>query len=74
MPKVKALTSEKKIFEEVTASIDSLDWQLHRNKISYTKIADLLNLTPAAVSSQFRRGSISYPVYVVARMLLEGEI
>ncbi len=74
MPRVKALTPEGKIQDEVADSIDKLDWELHRNKITYTKIANLLDLTPAAVSVQFRKSNISYEVYITAKMLLEGKI
>lgn len=74
MPKISALTPEGKVLDEVAASTDKLDWELHRNRISYTKIAKMLDITPAAVSIQFRRKSITYPVYVAAKMLLEEKI
>ncbi len=74
MPKVKALTPEQKIAEAVEESTDKLNYELHKNKISYTKIANLLDVTPAAVAAQFSKGRISYPVYVTANMLLKGKI
>lgn len=74
MPRIRPLTTEDKVLDEVAASTDKLDWELHRNRISYTKIAKMLNITPAAVSIQFRRKSISYPVYVAAKMLLEERV
>ena len=74
MPKIKALTQTDKIREEVEDSTDKLNWKLHQNRISYTKIASLLDVTPAAISMQFKRKSITYPVYVVCQMLLEEKI
>lgn len=74
MPKIKALMQTDKIKEEIADSTDKLDWKLHQQKISYTKIASLLNVTPAAISTQFRRKSITYPVYVVCQMLLEEKL
>lgn len=74
MPKIKVLTQTDKIREEIADSADKLDWRLHQQKISYTKIASLLNVTPAAISTQFRRKSITYPVWVVSNMLLNEEI
>lgn len=74
MPKVNALTRDKKVQQSVSKLTLQTRCDLIEKDIKLSRIAEVLDISPSAVSAQFKRGHISMDVFVTARMLLEGEI
>ena len=74
MPRVNALSQEGKVQQYVAALTRETKIELMDHKISYTRIAKVLDLTPQAVSNQFRNNHITMEVYTTAQMLMRGEL
>lgn len=73
MPRVNSLTETGKVQDELKKLTRSIDHKLHDEGISYTRVAAVLNLTPQAVSQQFRNGNhITIEVLIASQMLLGG--
>lgn len=75
MPYIRPLTAEGKIEESISRMQRDLRQEMQENKITFTKVARLLDISPQAVSQQFEKGNhISFATYVTVKMLINGEI
>lgn len=74
MPRVNPLSQDGKVQQYVAALTRETRIGLIDHKISYTQIAKVLDLTPQAVSNQFRNNHITMEVYTTAQMLIRGEL
>lgn len=70
MPALKPLTQQGQVKYNTEKLVKELDHNLHDNRITYSQIAKLLGLTPAAISAQFKQRHISIDTWVAAQMLL----
>lgn len=74
MPRVNALSQEGKVQQYVAALTRETRIGLADHKISYTQIAEVLDLTPQTVSYQFRNNRLTMEVYTTAQMMIRGEL
>lgn len=71
MPRVNSLTETGKVQDQLNRLTRSIAHSLRDEGITYTKIASLLNITPQAVSQQFKNGNhITIEVLIASQMLL----
>lgn len=74
MPRVNGLVAEQKVQQRVAKLTRDIRNELKDYSITYTDLAKVLNITPQAVSRQFRKGGhITTDVLVASWMLLEKE-
>ena len=62
MPRVSGFTDLQRIENQCTSLSTKVDHLRMDNKITYSRIADTLGISPQAVSQQFRRRNISMEV------------
>ena len=76
MPKVRGFTNNQKINQQQDMLVEELDVLLCRNHLSKKDIAEFVDITPAAISYQFRSKSISMPVLmaIVTLTNADGEL
>nr|DAG30960.1 MAG TPA: putative transcriptional regulator [Caudoviricetes sp.] len=73
MPRVKGLTTEQKIDYQKNRLAETCELLMRRNHVKKTEIADLLGVTPQAVSYQFRNNQISMEVFMCVVTLTNAE-
>lgn len=71
MPRVNELTQSRKVQQNIRDTTRRIRANLSNERISFTDIANVLEISPQAVSKQFREGNISFAVYTTAQMLLD---
>lgn len=76
MPRVRGFTNNQKINQQQDMLVEELDVLLCRNHLSKKDIAEFVDVTPAAISYQFRSKSISMPVLmaIVTLTNADGEL
>lgn len=76
MPRVRGFTNEQKINQQQDVLAEELDVLMYSKHISKKDIANFLDLTPAAITYQFREKSISMPVLmaIVTLTNADGEL
>lgn len=74
MPRVNNLTPQGKIQDSIHRLSRQLKHDLSDAHISYTKIAEYADISPQAVSQQFKNEHLTIEVLTTAKMLLEGEL
>lgn len=74
MPRV-SLTASQKVQSSMEALKRETRHQLKDNGITYTALAEKLDVTPQAISQQFSKGRcMTLEVYLTAQMMLEGRL
>lgn len=75
MPRVNPLTQDERIRANIKKITRQRKHELDDAGITLTKVASVLNISPQAVSAQFKgKCNMSVEVYVATEMLLRGEI
>lgn len=75
MPKVNGLVADQKVQQRLDKLTREVRHDLIDNGITLTAVAKVLDITPQAVSQQFKKGShISIEVYLASKMLLEHQL
>ena len=65
MPRTIGFSTKQKMDHQNDVLIDDLELLLFKNKISKSKVAKEMGITPQAVCSQFKNKSITIPVLMM---------
>lgn len=72
MPRVNALTADKKIEENLIKVSERCIAECALLRITYTEIAELLNVSPQAISQQMKKKHISLSTWLAVEQI-KGE-
>lgn len=64
MPRIRGFTSEQKIDHQMKLLAERCDLLLYKNKISKSKVADYVGITPQAICRQFSKGHLTAEVVI----------
>lgn len=73
MPRIRPYITDQKIDYQRRVLTEHCDRLLRNNKISKTKVASVLGISPQAVHTQFANGKITLPTFMAVVSLTDAE-